>query len=367
MAGVTIGEVVVDWISTVVDADFFEARSFVRSLGGNASNVAIGLARLGTPVKLIGKRGDDPHGRYLESVLINENVNLEHLMVDRSSPTAQCYVFRHAHEEYSFLNWPRPNASHMLSEDEIKSEQLDGAAFLHATGISLTVSPRRQAVLKALALASNKGILVSFDAGFPTGEDEEARKSARQALTLASLIKVNLAELKFWSQTMASDHCVKTEMTALRDKGLSTASDLDGGLSGVKVVDRATGEVAVWVHELAQSLVSRLDAHLVITLGSEGALMAASDRKPIFAPAFKVDSVSELGAGDAFMAGLLHSLHRVLKPGASLFEISDSEWTRVLRFASAVGALSTMAETAWETLPTKDMVEKLAGTGDITY
>ncbi len=103
--------------------------------------------------------------------------------------------FRHEREEYSFFNWPRPNASHLLREDEINEKSLSDATFLHATGISLTIAPRRHAVIRALKMAKQLGVPIFFDAGFPTGEDREAREFALTALKTADIVKVNLSEL----------------------------------------------------------------------------------------------------------------------------------------------------------------------------
>jgi sugar/nucleoside kinase (ribokinase family) len=73
-----------------------------------------------------------------------------------------------------------------------------GAVALHATGISLTVEPRSSAVIEAMSRARKANLLVSFDAGFPTGEGEKAKGHALEAMALAHMIKVNLAELFYW-------------------------------------------------------------------------------------------------------------------------------------------------------------------------
>lgn len=374
MTVITIGEVVVDWISTTIGADFTSAREFVRSLGGNASNVAIGLSRLGTKVKLIGKRGNDAHGRYLESILAREGVDLEHMFVDERFPTAQCYVFRYENEDYTFLNWPRPNASHRLFSEEIDETHLKNASFLHATGISLTVSPRREAVIKAMELAKESGVAISFDAGFPTGDDEEANRSARSALSLADLVKVNLAELKFWAEALhrsgglpdlsnpadSNPHPLQNPERAPCPVAGSTLEIFDGTYAGLKAIDSQTGAISDWVLELSRSLVRSLqDAHVVVTLGCEGAMLVKPDGDNLFMPAHKVEAVSELGAGDAFVAGMLHALADRLKVTAgSLSGLDIESWRQALNYASAVGALSTSSITAWEGLPTSQSVDE---------
>jgi hypothetical protein len=59
MKVVTIGELVVDWIAVNRSASWQEPHTFIRSLGGNSANVALGLARLGGDVRLVAKVGAD--------------------------------------------------------------------------------------------------------------------------------------------------------------------------------------------------------------------------------------------------------------------------------------------------------------------
>ncbi len=367
MSVVTIGEVVVDWISTEVGTDFTDARDFVRSLGGNASNVAIGLARLGVDVRLIGKRGDDPHGKYLDGVLQKEKVDLSDLVVDHGSPTAQCYVFRHEREEYSFFNWPRPNASHLLTESEVTEKSIEGAEFLHATGISLTIAPRRHAVIKAFKIAKELGVPISFDAGFPTGEDREAREFALTALKTADIVKVNLSELEFWADALAqeskSEHKSTGQAGVTPNKPLAATiiDPLDAGKSS------ASKEVVALGKKLSGFLQSADHSpNLIVTLGEYGSLLISGYGKDVFQPALKADSVSELGAGDAFIAGMISELLNVSAPkkGKEPFfsELKEADWRRVLTVGNAVGALSTRSMTAWEALPSKDELSLLVKT-----
>lgn len=368
MSVVTIGEVVVDWISTEIGCDFTNARDFVRSLGGNASNVAIGLARLGVEVKLIGKRGDDHHGRYLDAVLSKEGVDLAEMKVDGANATAQCYVFRHEREEYSFFNWPRPNASHLLLKEEVTEDSIKNALFLHATGISLTIAPRRHAVIKALKLAKELGVPISFDAGFPTGEDDEARQFALTALRIADIVKVNLSELEFWSQAL--------EEAALAEREDSKAEKKTVGLVGVtpnkplsatiiNPLDEISGNVSEAVLEMGRRLAKHLkEPNLIVTLGASGSLLISNKGDEVFTAALPAQAVSELGAGDAFCAGLIAELvgeesTSVVKSPMKLNSLTTDDWRRALLFANAVGALSTRTMTAWEGLPNREEVSTL--------
>lgn len=384
MSVVTIGEVVVDWISTEIGTDFSDARDFVRSLGGNASNVAIGLARLGIAVSLIGKRGDDPHGKYLDSVLRSEKVDLKYLIVDGGSPTAQCYVFRHEREEYSFFNWPRPNASHLLTEDEVLEESIAGAEFLHATGISLTIAPRRHAIIKAFQIAKRLGVPISFDAGFPTGEDRQARELALTALKTADIVKVNLSELEFWADALEKEqardamHGCNSAPAAMPN---AIAPDKPLSATIIDPLDAKTRTASKQVISMGRKLSGFLNVgnesgpHLIVTLGAYGSLLITKDGKDVFAPPLPAEAISELGAGDAFIAGMISELikySRLSKTSdgaakdaeqvAFLSGLECQDWQQVLTVANAVGALSTRSMTAWESLPTQNELSLLVKT-----
>jgi fructokinase len=75
-------------------------------------------------------------------------------------------------------------------------------------------------------------------------------------------------------------------------------------------------------------------------------------------PSFKVKSVDATGAGDAFTAGLLAGLLKQRKAIRNEAMLKD-----VVRFANAVGALTTTARGAIPSLPTRRQVEEFLGTG----
>ena len=80
---------------------------------------------------------------------------------------------------------------------------------------------------------------------------------------------------------------------------------------------------------------------VAVTLGADGAY-AASDGFAGFVPAPRVNAVDGTGAGDAFAAGLLYG------------ELAGWPFERSVRFANAVGAVSTTALGAGEGLPSVD-------------
>ncbi len=322
---ITIGELVVDWIATKKSADWGVPDTFLRSAGGNAANVAHALSRLGIKTRLVAKVGDDLHANYLFSGLNSAGIDTTYVSRTSAFATAQCYVLTDELEENLFFNWPKPNACHQLTVDDLNDELFEGAVALHATGISLTVEPRSSAVLEAMRRARAANLLVSFDAGFPTGEGEKARGQALAAMALANIIKVNLAELFYWLGE-AETPCEISQLT-----------------------------------EHAQALRARAGAQVILlTLGASGSIIAA--HKNYFAPPIKVDTLAGVGAGDAYVAYVLSRLAQGQQRGSNWPEVLTTDyfdWAEIARCANAAGALATRTVSASQGLPTQHEIEEL--------
>ncbi|CAN5619133.1 carbohydrate kinase [soil metagenome] len=331
-AVITIGELVVDWIAIEKSADWGEPDTFLRSAGGNAANVAHALSRLGIKARLVAKVGDDLHANYLFRGLAHAGIETTFVSRTSAFATAQCYVLTDQSDENLFFNWPKPNACHQLTVDDLGDELFEGAIALHATGISLTVEPRSTAVIEAMRRARQANLLVSFDAAFPTGEGENAKRQALEAMSLAHIIKVNLAELLYWLGDVV-----------------------------------ATNDL-LQLNEYAQLLRKRTGAQVILlTLGATGSIIAADENH--FADPITVDTLAGVGAGDAYVAFVLAFIVRQL---AELRDRKKAEldwpqtltsdlfnWSVIARSANAAGALATRTVSASVGLPTLAEIEQI--------
>lgn len=306
---VAIGEIVVDWLSVDPGKDLFSARNFHRALGGNSANVAVGLTRLGTPVRFVAKTGADVHAQYLRAEMEREGVDSSNVLADERYPTAQCYMTTSADGEHHYRNWPRPHAADMLTPAEVSEDLFEGVKFLHATGISFVVSPRRDAVQRAIDIARERNIPVSFDALFPTGWDDDAHRYVEPALHQADLIKMNEFELGFWS--------------------------------GKPVASLDVNEIAAHVFEKYSPRA------LFVTCAEKGSLVVTADGIAE-CPPVEVDCVSGVGAGDSYVAGILHYLY-----GRDVRALTLEDWLQAGMTGNFVGALSTRATDANSAIPTR--------------
>jgi fructokinase len=313
---IALAEVVVDWLSLTPGETILTAREFHRALGGNSTNVAIGLQRLGVPVHLLGKIGDDFHADFLESALQAESIDLAHIIRDARYPTAQCYMTTTTDEEHRFRNWPRPHAADMLMDEDLPLDLLRAVDLLHTTGISMVSDPRRSAVIRAIDLASDSGAIISFDAGFPTTARTEAHESIEGVLGKAHLLKMNESELFFW------------------------AGEEPGG---------SVDETARRVFERYRPIA------LLVTLAAAGSKVF-TDKYTVNCQPYPIEAISGVGAGDAYIAGFIYWISELLKDKQRpwrerLDGLAEQDWRQAGWAGNIAGALATVELNAYSGMP----------------
>jgi fructokinase len=203
----------------------------------------------------------------------------------------------------------------------------------HFGSISLIAEPSCSATLEALKEARVGGALISFDVNYrPTlwEAPAAARERIEETIPLADVIKVNEVELAL--------------LTAVSGLGKGGASDTPspGRLAGaLSALDRGS-----------QSLLSMGPRLCVVTLGREGSYFSTRQGGG-HVPGFQVETVDATGCGDAFVAGLLWQLvgHGVWREPLDVVAVGTA-----LRYANAVGALTSLTRGVIPALPTAAQV-----------
>ena len=82
------------WVTgdAVVDLIPDGENHYLRCAGGAPANVAVGVARLGSPSAFIGRVGNDPLGQFMQDTLNAENVNTQHMILDPQHRTSTVIV-----------------------------------------------------------------------------------------------------------------------------------------------------------------------------------------------------------------------------------------------------------------------------------
>ncbi len=303
----TLGELLIDFVSTESGVSLVEAPAFQKAAGGAPANVAVGLARLGISSGFIGKVGEDDFGRFLARTLSHNGVDISGLRYSSQARTMLAFVSVAADGERDFMFYRHPSADMLLRPDELDRDYIGSARLLHHGSISLASEPSRSATLAAIQAAEEQGLWISYDPNLRPAlwpSLPVAREGLLEAWTAAHVIKVSVEELTF--------------------------------LSGEE--DWSRGARRLWHDRL------RL---LVITDGPRGCNYVTT-RAQGHVPTYEVETVDTTGAGDGFVAGLLAGL---LENERAWQNAGDLE--EVLRLANAVGALTTTRRGAIPALPTR--------------
>ncbi|WP_392587880.1 aminoimidazole riboside kinase [Serratia ureilytica] len=293
------------WVlgDAVVDLVPENSNSYLKCPGGAPANVAVGVARLGGDSAFIGRVGQDSFGAFLQQVLSEEGVDIDHMLSDPEHHTSTVVVDLDQHGERSFTFMVQPSADLFLQPDDLPAFQRSD--WLHLCSIALSQEPSRSAAFTAMENIRAAGGRVSFDPNIREEiwrQPEALRPCLQKALLLADVVKLSREELVF----------------------ISHLDDVENGIR--------------W---MMQTYPLRL---LLVTLGGDGVYVHDGQRLRHFraAPVVPVDTT---GAGDAFVAGLLAALARLHALP------QEAQWPAIIAQAQACGALATTAKGAMTALP----------------
>jgi 2-dehydro-3-deoxygluconokinase len=175
-----------------------EVSQFTRELAGAETNVAIGLARLGFGSGWASKVGNDTFGKFIIERLQNENVNIDHVLLDNTHPTGFQLKSLVIEGDPEVQYFRKGSAASHLTVDDFNGEYFTAAKHLHMTGIPLAISESARAFAKhALTFMKENGRKVSFDPNLrPTlwASQEEMVKEINEVAFHADYVLPGLAE-----------------------------------------------------------------------------------------------------------------------------------------------------------------------------
>ncbi|GAB4522899.1 MAG: carbohydrate kinase [Anaerolineae bacterium] len=305
MTIVSMGELLIDFVALESGVSVGEASGFQKAPGGAPANVAVAVARLGQPSAFLGQVGDDPFGHFLKGVLDADHVDTSGLRVTDQARTMLAFVSLAAGGERSFVFYRHPSADILMTPEDVALDVIARGKIFHYGSITLIQEPGRAAMLAALEYAREQGLLISYDPNLRLNlwpDADTARREMLAGLEYAHILKISDEELEF----------------------------LTGG------------------HDVAPLWRDALRL-IVVTHGADGATAYTRDTSVTAAP-FRVESVDTTGAGDGFVAGMLSGI--LTNPDDYLEKLPE-----LLRFANAVGALTTTKRGAIPALPTRAEVE----------
>jgi ribokinase len=270
--------------------------------GGKGANQAVGAARLGAKVAMLGSVGDDPFGPRLKDGLTKEGISTEHVCTIPGTTSGMALITVAENGQNTIVL--SPGANGLVSQDMVQAaEKLVENCDLLLLQLEIPLETVEFAV-------------------------RLAKSHDRRVILNPAPAKNMKAEL-----LQSVDYLVPNEVEA-------------ADLTGQEVADLASAErAAVTLQEMCGGAV------IVITLGSQGALLLQKGEKPLAVPTLMVPAVDTTAAGDAFVAGMAVALAKG-KPAVE-----------AVRWGCAAGSLTVTKLGAQTSIPTEAEVKQLLKTG----
>jgi sugar/nucleoside kinase (ribokinase family) len=259
----TIGEMVVDFISAEKTDTLSNASTFRRYLGGSPANIAVYVSKLGGASAVIAKTGIGAFGKFLKSELQRHGVTTDYLLMDHRTHTTVIFVSSTAatpdFEEFR-------SGDYLLTPGEVSEEAISRTKVVHASTFALSREPCRSAVIRAFRKAREMGRIVSLDPNYSRRvwpDHKEARQVIRDAYRYVNVTKPSADDAR---RIFGPEYEPEQYIDMFHDLGAET---------------------------------------VVFTMGEEGNLISENGKITAHVPTRPVDVVDVTGAGDAFWAGFL--------------------------------------------------------------
>ncbi len=274
------------------------ARSFSMEPGGKGFNLAVAARRLGADVAGLFAVGDDDLARLAPPAFERAALSPD-LLRRKAGPTGGGVGFVAADGETCLAVASGANA--LLSAEDVRV----CAAEIEAAAICLAQFESPDApILEAFSIARRAGRLTLINPS-PFRPIDDA------LLAVTSALCVNRTEARALGATL----------------GVSGADDR--------------------LDVLADAVFGEGPDALVVTLGSKGALAFRRGDATIEQPAFPVEAIDALGAGDSFAAALATGL------------AEGRGWEAAMRRAAAAGALTATVRGTFDAFPGPDALDRL--------
>ncbi len=299
-----LGRVSVDLYAQEPYASFLDPQTFVKSIGGSPTNVAVAGARLGLASALVTAVGDDPLGDYARGRLAALGVQTRYVARTEGGRTPVVLVALEDPAEPTLTFLRAPDAPDTAIEaDAVDDRTLDTCGVLWVSGAALAAGATARTALHWMERRSDRPHTVLDLDLRPTlwADLSEATATAKQAIALSSVVVGNRRECEM---------------------ALGTSDP----------------------HEAADVLLARGVRVAVVKMGPDGVLLASADERVVVEP-IRVEVRCGSGAGDAFGGALAAGL------------VGGWPLARIGAIANAAGALVTSRLTCADAMPTLPELE----------
>ncbi len=288
-----------------IAGETLQGYEFFTAAGGKGANQAVAAAKLGISTRIVGRIGGDDFGRQLLAGLQAAGVHTDSILVDEATSSGVAVITVDDAGENNIIIIAGANGRVNEQALDRLSNLLTGCAAL-----LLQLEIPLSAVLAAAQAAQQAGVKVILDPA-PARADIPP-----ELYPLVDIITPNEIEAsQLVGFPIDGQEAAAKAATELRQRGVST---------------------------------------VIVKLGAQGVLCATAE-ETFFVPAFSVQAVDTVAAGDAFNGGLATALAEGLP------------LRQAVVWGAAVGALSVTKAGAQPSLPDRDTFDMFLNQRGIPY
>jgi len=261
--------------------------------GGKGANQAVAMARLGAAVTMAGRVGGDPFGKQLLGALHIDQVDTSLIVVDQEESSGVAFIFLTPDGDNAIV--VAPGANMRVGQDHAHISTIF-ESIAHAQALVLQLEIPLETVISLIAAAHNAHVPAVLNLA-------PAQPLSKEVLQQLEVLIVNENEASLLSgQRVDSLEDARVVAVVLFEQGITT---------------------------------------VVITLGSQGAVLATSDGtgKPriIHQPAPAVQVIDTTAAGDCFVGALTVALAEGQQPEDALRFAVYASTLKVTKFGAQSG------------------------------
>lgn len=308
---IALGELLIDFTENGISAQgnpLLEANP-----GGAPCNVLSMLTRLDHKVGFIGKVGNDGFGHQLEKAIQEQGIDTKGLFFDDDIHTTLALVLKLENGDRDFSFYRKPGADISLTEDEIDEDYIKQAKVFHFGTLGFTDEPVRSASKKALKIAKENGLLITFDPNLrePLWDSlDEAKEYFDYGMKYCDVLKISDNEIQWF--TGKDDY----------DEGIAV---LRSTYPNIKLI--------------------------CLSLGSDGSRAYYKDLRIEQSAFLQEGPIETTGCGDTFCGCMIHYVFE-----RGIDNLDEAYIKEMLRFANGAASIVSTRKGALRVMPTKEEV-----------
>ena len=311
---VALGELLIDFTENSMSEQgnpMYEANP-----GGAPCNVLAMLKKLNHEVAFIGKVGNDGFGKQLYKAIASEGIDTSGLCYDDEIHTTLAFVIKKEDGDRDFAFYRNPGADMNLKEEELNEELIKNTKIFHLGSLSLTSEPIRSTTMKAIKIAKENNVLISFDPNLrePLWKSlEEAHEQIDIIMHECDILKISDNEIQWF--------------TGLEDyeEGINY---LRSHYPNIKLI--------------------------CLSLGKDGSMAFYKDKKAFHKAYLHEGPLETTGCGDTFCGCMLHT---VLEVG--LENLTEESLVHMLAYGNAAASLVSRKKGALRVMPKEEEIKEV--------